>query len=48
MNCCRTLKELEVQVGEKVIESVQSSSPNPHPSSKVIAIFLEKAKLWKI
>lgn len=34
MNGCRTLNELEAQVGEKVIEIFQSSStaPNPTPS----------------
>lgn len=32
MNGCRTLKELEAQVGEKVIEIFQSSSAPPTPT----------------
>lgn len=32
MNGCRTLKELEAQVGEKVIEIFQSSSAPPNPT----------------
>lgn len=36
ISCRRTLKELEIQIGEKVIEIFKKKQISPHPSSDVV------------